>query len=438
MSLNPTTANAPTIGFAGLTHLGLNMAAASAARGFEVIGFHNDADLVKAISTGDLPVSEPGLADLINNVSDQLTFTAEVDALRCCDMVYISVDVPTNDHGESDLAPIRAIITQVEENLAPDALLVVLCQVPPGFTRTLGRDPKTTYYQVETLIFGRAIERAMNPERFILGCGDPNSPVDPRLAAHLTAFNCPILPMRYESAELAKISINMCLVASIGVANTMAEICENVGADWSEITPALRLDARIGPKSYIAPGLGLAGGNLERDLETVIRLADVHGTDAGIVHAWNANSRHRKDWCFQILQDEVLASNPGATIGLLGLAYKEDTHSTKNAPSLMLLSHLDPSRITAYDPVVRAGDIDPALKSAADPMACCEGAQAVIIITPWPQYRDLDPAEIARRMAGRTLIDPYGLLDCTEVTMAGLDHFTLGRGPVRAKGRTND
>ena len=364
---------------------------------------------------------------------EHLSFTADHAALARCDLVYISADVPTDDQGQSDLAPIMDMIAQAEGAMNPDALLVVLCQVPPGFTRTLGRDPARLYYQVETLIFGRAVERAMHPERFIVGCAQPEAPVDGRLAAYLEAFDCPILPMRYESAELAKISINMCLVASIGVANTMAAVCENVGADWSEIVPALRLDARIGPKSYIAPGLGLAGGNLERDLATVIGLAERHGTDAGIVEAWIDNSRHRKDWCYRVLRDEVLAADADAAIGLLGLAYKEDTHSTKNAPSLMLLSHLKASRVTAHDPQVRAADIDPDLAAAATPLDACDGADAVVIVTPWPAYRDLNPAEIAGRMRGRTLIDPFGLLPSAVVTAAGLDHFVLGRGPARAE-----
>lgn len=423
---------APVIGFAGLTHLGLNMAAASAARGFEVVGYHDDAALAAAIAAGDLPVSEPGLAELITTAGDRLTFTADATALSRCDMVYISVDVPTDDRGQSDLTPIRGMIDQAESVLAPGAMLIVLCQVPPGFTRALGRNPETTYYQVETLIFGRAVERAMNPERFIVGCARPDAPIDPRLTAHLEAFGCPVLPMRYESAELAKISINMCLVASIGVANTMAELCENVDADWSEIVPALRLDARIGPKSYIAPGLGLAGGNLERDLATVIGLAEAHGTDAGIVRAWIANSVHRKDWCFRVLQKEVLAADPGAAVGLLGLAYKEDTHSTKNAASLALLAHLDVTRVTAHDPEVRAETLVPDLRQADTPLDACDGADAVIIDTPWPIYRDLDPAAIAARMRGRTLIDPYGLLPRDAARDAGLDHFTLGRPPERA------
>src|SRR6202007_1428128 len=104
------------------------------------------------------------------------------------------------------------------------------------------------------------------------------------------AFGCPILPLRYESAELAKISINFCLVASIGVANTLAELCESIGADWAEIVPALRLDRRIGPHSYLSPGLGIAGGNLERDLRTVLDLAADRRADTGIVEAWIANS----------------------------------------------------------------------------------------------------------------------------------------------------
>lgn len=424
---------APVIGFAGLTHLGLNMAAASAARGFKVVGYHGDPAVADAINAGHLPVAEPDLDDMIARNRERLTFTSDDTKLADCDIVYISVDVPTDDNGQSDLAPITDIIATAERAMSGDALLVILCQVPPGFTRTLTRDPARLYYQVETLIFGRAVERAMHPERFIIGCAKPDEAIDPRLDNYLGAFDCPILPMRYESAELAKISINMCLVASVGVANTMAEVCEHVGADWSEIIPALRLDARIGPKSYIAPGLGLAGGNLERDLATVIGLADRHATDAGIVHAWLANSRHRKDWCYRTLKQAVLDAKPDATIGLLGLAYKENTHSTKNAASLALLAHLDTRRVTAHDPQVRAAEVLPGLRQADTPLAACDDADAVVIITPWPLYREIAPAELARRMRGRTLIDPYGLIPRAGAIAAGLDHHMLGTAPARAE-----
>ena len=165
--------------------------------------------------------------------------------------------------------------------------------------------------------------------------------------------------MRYESAELAKISINMCLVASIGVANMLAELCEGIGAVWSEIVPALKLDRRIGAYSYLAPGLGIAGGNLERDLATVERLAVAHNTDAGIVRAWLANSRHRRDWAARTIRTALLDAKPDAVIAVWGLAYKENTHSVKNSPSLATIAQLPGTKLRLHDPLVPASAAGP-------------------------------------------------------------------------------
>ena len=169
--------------------------------------------------------------------SDRLKFTAEVGDLSACDVVYIAADVPTDDQGASDLSGIRTLIDTVAETLDPHAVLVILCQAPPGFTRNLPIPVERLFYQVETLIFGRAVERAMYPERTIVGCADPSRPLPDSYQRLLSAFSCPILPMRYESAELAKISINFCLVASISVANMLAELCTQIGADWMETLP---------------------------------------------------------------------------------------------------------------------------------------------------------------------------------------------------------
>src|SRR6266542_3364063 len=211
---------------------------------------------------------------------------------------------------------------------------------------------------------------------------DPQAPLPAALAALLGEFGCPVLPMRYESAELAKIAINMCLVASIATANTLAELCERIGADWGEIAPALRLDRRIGPHAYLAPGLGIAGGNLERDLHTVCRLADAHGTDAGVVRAWLANSEHRRDWALRQVHERVIPLAPTPTLAVLGLAYKEDTASTKNSPSLALLADLAPFVVRVYDPAVRARpECHPRLVSTASALEACTGAHALLIMT---------------------------------------------------------
>lgn len=419
----------PIIGYAGMTHLGLNSAVAAADRGFELICYDPDPLLVAALDRGELPVTEPDLPELLQKNAHRIKFTADANALATCDLVYVAPDVPTDDTGRSDLERIDALIRQVEAVLRPETVMVILSQVPPGFTRARMRPGRLLHYQVETLIFGRAMERARFPERFIVGCADPGQPLPAVLAHFLRSFGCPILPMRYESAELAKISINMCLVASVGVANTMAEICEQTGADWAEIVPALKLDRRIGPCSYLSPGLGIAGGNLERDLATVLALSQLHETDAGIVAAWVANSRHRKDWAWSVLNELVLAQHPNAKIAVLGLAYKEDTHSTKNSPSLALLAHLGDRSVVVYDPVVSAASAGIAFKAATSAMEAIQDADVVCIMTPWAEFKKLSTTDIAQRMRDRWLIDPYRVIDGKAAKSAGLRYVTLGVAP---------
>ena len=426
---------APVIGFAGMTHLGINSAAAAAARGSVTVWFDPDRALMGRLETGDFPVVEPGLAELAKTHRERIRFASDATSLGGCAVVYVACDVPTDERGESDLVPVRRLIDTVCAQLARDAVLVVLCQVPPGFTRALDWPATQRYYQVETLVFGRAVERALHPERFIVGCADPGALLPGRYRAFLEAFGCPVLPMRYESAELAKIAINCCLVASVTVANTLAELSERIGADWNEIVPALRLDRRIGEHAYLAPGLGIAGGNLERDLATVLRIAGETGSEAGLVRSFVDNSRHRRDWALRTLHREVLAENPDAVVAVLGLAYKENTDSTRNSPSLALIRHLKPWRLRIHDPVVPARAVEhPRATTCASPLEAAAQADALAVMTPWPEYRSLKPADLARVMRGRIIVDPYRVLDAAAASAAGFDYFTLGSPPSRAGG----
>jgi len=413
------------VGYAGLSHLGICSAVAAADKGCMVVGYDPDTRIVEGLKGGDMTVVEPDLDDLARRCKERLSYTDTVADLGACDLVYVARDVPTDDYGGSDLRPIDALIDQVAPVMKPGAHLIVLCQVPPGFTRARRRPGLSLFYQVETLIFGRAVERATKPERFMVGAADGETPLPASLADFLGRFGCPILVMRYESAELCKIAINVCLVASVGVANTLADLSERIGADWSEIVPALRLDARIGPKAYIQPGLGIAGGNLERDLATVCRLADETGADAGIVRAQMANNKRRADWVLHRLHEHLPGS--GATIGVLGLAYKENTHSTKNSPSLALIRHLTPHALRVHDPVVKAeAMLHPRLVQVEKPLQVCDGADALAIMTPWPDYRTLPVEELGFRLKGRLVVDPFAVLDRKAAKAAKLDHWVLG------------
>lgn len=417
-----------------MTHLGLNSAAAAAERGFDVICFDPDETLVGAFSKGALPIVELGLPEALARNEKRVSFTSSAAELNRCNIVYVAPDVATGDDGTSDLSELEALLDTVVPHVGDGATEVILSQVPPGFTRGLAREGRALYYQVETLIFGNAFERALNPERFIVGCANPEEALPAAYQAYLDAFDCLVLPMRYESAELAKIAINCCLVSQLSVANTLAELCEKIGADWREIVPALQSDKRIGPHSYLKPGLGIAGGNLERDLATVVRLAEAKGTDAGVVQAWIGSSAYCKLATARVLEEHVL---PGLTddpvVAVWGLAYKENTHSTKNSPALATLLALPDVTFRVHDPVVDAEAVVPGnVTVMSDPMAALVFADALLIMTPWPFYREINPVDVVKAMRGRAVIDPYGTLDVDAVVAAGLDYHTLGAAPVLA------
>jgi UDPglucose 6-dehydrogenase len=420
---------APVIGFAGMTHLGLVSGVAAAEKGFNLVCYDPDPVRIADLSLCKLPVSEPQLDDLVAKNRQRISFTADISRLQQCDVVYVAPDVATDDKGQSDLATINALLDAVFAATRPETVIVVLSQVPPGFTRGKQREGRILYYQVETLIFGRAVERALYPERYILGCANPGQPLPKIFREFLEAHACPILPMRYESAELAKISINMCLVASVSTANTLAELCEKIGADWSEIVPALKLDKRIGQYSYLAPGLGIAGGNLERDLATVCNFADQYGTDAGVVRAWIANSGHRRDWPLRVLHAEILSKLDDPVVAVWGLAYKQDTHSIKNSPSIALLGNIGDRLVRVFDPVVPPSAApNPRCYGATSELDACAGADVLVIMTPWAQFARVLPAAVAAALRGKTVLDPYRVLDAASCRAAGLRYLTLGVG----------
>ena len=425
----------PVIGYAGLTHLGLISSLAAAAKGFTTVGYDADTTLVSEVLDGQFRVVEPGLDDLFAGAAPCFTATAQIEALAECDVIYVAIDVPTDADSRSDVRPVSALAAQVARVAKAGASLVVLSQVHPGFTRAIRAEIERPggprlFYQVETLIFGRAVERALQPERYMVGQAEPAEPLPAPLRQYLEAFDCPILPMRYESAELCKISINMFLVSSVSTTNMLAEVCEGVGADWREIAPALRLDRRIGPFAYLTPGLGVGGGNLTRDLATIRMLAFEHGTDAGIVDAWLENTRHRRDWALNTLHRLVLAEVPSPRIAVWGLAYKENTQFTKNSPALELIARLPGIDTVAYDPAAHPAphEVPAWLRVVPSAIEACAAADALAVMTPWDEFGKADLAAVSAVMRGRVLIDPFGVIEPGVAGRAGFLHRRLGTG----------
>jgi UDPglucose 6-dehydrogenase len=422
------------ISFVGLSHLGIVSSIAAAAQGFDVVAFDPRDGVSQALNAGRIPVQEPGLAELIAQHRGRIRYTNCPQDVSECALVFFTLDVPTDERNRSDLADLRQLVADISARAATGATLVVMSQVHPGFCRSLERVIAQSerrlrlFYQVETLIFGNAVERALHPERYIIGRGEDSAAIPQLYREFLDSFHCPILTMRYESAELCKIAINCFLVSSVSTTNMLAEICEKIGADWLEIASALRLDKRIGPHAYLSPGLGIAGGNLERDLVTVQNLAAERGTDAGLVSVWQQASARRKEWALRVLYEEgLLEGTRQSRLAVWGLAYKQDTHSTKNSPAIALIQSLCSYQIQAYDPVVPVDRSEfPHVTAFPSALEAARGADALAIMTPWREFSLAPLPELRTRMRGAHLLDPFGLLDRDACHALGFKYHRLG------------
>lgn len=402
------------IGFIGMSHLGLNSAAAAAEMKFNVFCYDNNINLIKNLDNGICNVKEPNLESILKKKKNKINFTSNIKNILACDIIYISGDIPTNDKGVSQLQEIRLILNTLSKLITNNTILIILSQIPPGFTRSiknLFKKQVKIYYQVETLIFGSAIQRAMFPERIIIGSEFPKEPIDKKFNHFLNAFNCPIINMKYESAEFAKISINCFLVSSVSTANTLSEICEHIGADWNEIIPALKLDKRIGQYAYLKPGLGISGGNLERDLATVVKLSKIKKSNIKVINGFLNNSDYKKNWVinkfYEIFEDKTFSP----VIAVWGLAYKENTNSIKNSPAIHTINHLKKYQIICYDPKVKIKFEEKNITVVNDPLAAINKADVLLILTPWEDFKIINVQKIIKLMKGNTIIDPLGVLD---------------------------
>jgi len=430
-----TTHSGPTA-FVGLSHLGIVSSIAWASFGRRVVGYDADGDRVKALEQGKFPIHEPGLPELFAKTRRGLRFSSELEALSECPLVIVSLDVPTGADDTSDLAPIVALVERIVPVLRDGVVLVVISQVPAGFTRSLSARIKsmrpalsfTLYYWVETLIFGQAVGRALKPERIIVGCADPKQPLREVFERGLEAFKCPILPMRYESAELTKTAINLYLVGSVTYANTLADLCESLQADWEEMVPALRLDQRIGPAAYLRPSLGIAGGNLERDLHTLKGLCDRDGVDGSYLASLIEYNAHRYHWVLRMLREHVFRAESVPRLAIWGLTYKKNTRSMKNSPALRLISDLGRAAdIRAWDPVISATEVDLPARVLSSRDSVLEGADGLLILSDWDEVSACDLGPIRTSMRHSVVIDCVGALELRRAELTGIRYVSMGR-----------
>ncbi len=410
------------IGFVGLSHLGLNYLAASAQKKFRVIGVDSDKKLISDLDILKIPFSEPGLSNILRKNRKKIEFSSDFKRLKKCKIIFISQDVDTSSRGESNLNQIYKLIFKTKKYIQKKSIMVILSQLRPGFMRKIKFDRARLFYQIETLIFGKGVLRALSPERIIIGCYDKNKDLEKSYRNYLIKFKCPIIKMNYESAELTKIAINIFLASNVTTTNVLAETCKKIGANWNEIKPALHLDARIGPKAYLRPGLGISGGNIERDISSLKNLISKDLNLKKFTTTLINNSRYMSTWVLRQLINEKVYKNKKNKISILGLSYKEDTNSIKNSPSIKLISKLKKNRfLKVYDPKVTLKINMKNCFQISSINQTLKGTKILIIMTPWKNFE-----KIRIDKSVKLVIDPFNVLKMSNKKNLNYKYYTIG------------
>ena len=417
----------PTIGFVGMSHLGLNYAVATASKKFKVICYDENISKINLLKKKISPIFEKNLEKNIRLNFSRLKFTNNISDLKQWDNVYISQDVSTKKSGESDLITTKKLIDKTIKNLNKNSNLIILCQVPPGFCRSINWPKDQLYYQVETLIFGQALERALYPERLIIGSNLKRTVIKKPYLNLLKSFKCPLVQMNYESAELAKISINMYLISTVTTTNILSEVCEKIGGDWKDISESLKLDKRIGKYAYLNPGLGISGGNLERDLYTLNKLQISNKLNNRFILELKNKSINRKKWILNSLI-KIKKKIGFKRISILGLAYKEGTHSIKNSPAIYLIKKLPNYKIKVFDPVVKKINISSKnIEICKNSYNAIKNCDVLIIATPWIIFKKINLSFLEKNIKKKILIDPYGLYNTNKLSKINIHHIVMGK-----------
>jgi UDPglucose 6-dehydrogenase len=414
------------VGFLGMSHLGINYAVASAEKGFDVICYDPKKKKIKSLINNKIDFYEPDLEKLFKKNKKKIIFTNNINLIKKCNLVFISQDVPTNYKNESNLILINKLIKSTILHLNKHACLVILSQVHPGFTRKISWTKIRLYYQVETLIFGQALNRIFNAERIIVGSADIKNKINKYYYFFLKKFKCPIINLNYESAEIAKISINIFLIAQVCTSNFLASICEKIGANWSGVASALKLDRRIGKYAYLNPGLGLSGGNLERDLKTLNALVKKNVIKDKILQSFSFNSKISKEWVLRIIK-KIKLNKKKDKIAILGLTYKENTDSIKNSPSIDLIKKLNHYKIFAFDPKANTTsfkNID-AFRSYSINKTL-ENAKVLIVMNKWSVFKKISLKKLNTKLLCKNIIDPFGVLRELNLQNKGFNYYVIG------------
>jgi UDPglucose 6-dehydrogenase len=454
----------------GTGYVGLVTGACLARVGHQVICVDNNADKVKLMQSGQSPIHEPGLPEIIQAAiqSGNIEFTTDLEAgVTHGEVLFIAVGTPALPNGESDTRYVEAVARGIGNHLNGSGYKVIVNKstVPIGsgdWVRMLVLDGIAEHQQVlvgpggvsdvaiktpefdvvsnpEFLREGSAVYDTFNPDRIVLGSSNPAAislmqelyaPIVSRqFADNPNLPPVPVLVTDLSSAEMIKYAANAFLATKISFINEVANICDRVGADVVQVAQGIGLDSRIGAK-FLQAGLGWGGSCFPKDVSALIHTADDYGYEAHLLKAAVSVNQRQRLIVLEKLQ-QTLKILKGKTVGLLGLTFKPDTDDMRDAPALSLIEQLNRlgAKVKAYDPLVSQSGLRSGLSNVqveTDPERLADGCDALVLVTEWQQFQDLDYAKMAELMAHPIMVDGRNFLDRQALEAIGYRYVGVG------------
>jgi UDPglucose 6-dehydrogenase len=426
------------VGVIGTGYVGLVSAVGFAELGSEVWCVDIDAAKIERLRHGEVPIYEPGLQELLARNSPRLHFATDLSgALEHARLLFVAVGTPPTHSGDADLSAVHEVVDSMP---AGDGhALVMKSTVPCGtgasIKRVFREGSRSAFSYVscpEFLKEGSAVKDFLNPDRIVIG--DDGDWAGESVAALYAPFDAPLVRTDIASAEMIKLAANAFLATKISFVNEIANVCEALGADVVEVARGMGLDERIGPK-FLQAGLGYGGSCFTKDVSALKLLAGNSGYHFQLLNAVIEVNELQKRRVVSKLQRH-LGELAGKRVALLGLAFKPNTDDMRGASSLVLAARLqaEGAHVRAFDPIAEAEarGLMPQLDYASGALDAVTDADAVVLVTEWAEFIDLDWSEIARAMRGTVVIDGRNALDAGVIRGAGLTYEGIGRGAAGA------
>ena len=430
------------IGIIGSGYVGLVTGTCFAHLGNEVICIDNDVKKIDMLEKGQIPIYEPGLKEMIRkNVKEKrLTFSSSIaQAVKHAEVLFICVNTPPKESGEADLSFVEHVCQDIARYMTSYRLIVEKSTVPvqtgEWIQKTIKENRKAgVAFDVasnpEFLREGSAIHDFLNPDRVVLGVSSPKA--EKTLRKLYEPLKAPILITDIKSAELIKHASNSFLATKISFINAVSRICDIVGADIEQVAQGMGLDPRIGA-SFLKAGIGFGGFCFPKDLSAFLRMSEKAGVRFGLLNEVLTINEEQKHYFVQRIENH-LWNLKGKTIGVLGLAFKPDTDDMRFAPSIPIIESLQGEgvKIRAYDPqaAIKAKAFLKAVTYSRTPYEAARNADALVVLTEWGEFTNLDFKKIKKSMRHPVIFDGRNMFDGGELKKLGFRYYGVGKGEI--------